>query len=114
MRPAQVNYDRLGHFAQGFVPAIVAREVLLRRSPLGRGKWLFFLVTAVCLAISAAFELCEWAAAQALGADADAYLAMQGDRWDTQWDMFLALIGAVSAQLLLGKAHNRQLTRFAG
>jgi putative membrane protein len=111
---ARNHYDRLGHFAQGFVPAIVARELLLRRSPLARGKWLFFLVTSVCLAISAAFELCEWAAALSFGDDADAYLAMQGDPWDTQWDMFLALIGAVSAQLLLGRVHDRQLTRLAG
>lgn len=107
---ARNHYDRLGHFAQGFVPAVLAREVLLRRSPLGHGKWLFFLVTTVCLASSAAFELCEWAAALSLGADADAYLATQGDPWDTQWDMFLALVGALSSQLLLAKAHNRQLT----
>jgi putative membrane protein len=103
------HYDRLGHFAQGFVPAILARELLLRRSPVGQGRWLFFLVTAICLAISAAFELVEWAAALALGADADAYLATQGDPWDTQWDMFLALIGAISSQLLLIKPHNNQL-----
>lgn len=103
------HYDRLGHFAQGFVPAIIAREVLLRRTPLRRGGWLFFLVTSVCLSISAAFELSEWSAAIALGADADAYLATQGDPWDTQWDMGLALIGAVAAQILLGRLHDRQM-----
>ena len=103
------HYDRLGHFAQGFVPAIIAREVLARRTPLRPGGWLFFLVTAVCLSISACFELVEWTAATILGADADAYLATQGDPWDTQWDLFLALTGAVVAQALLGKAHDRQL-----
>ncbi len=108
---ARNHYDRLGHFAQGFVPAIAAREVLLRRSPVGRGKWLFLFVTAICLAASACFELGEWAAATTLGADADAYLATQGDPWDTQWDMFMALIGAVCSQLALGRLHDRQLGR---
>jgi putative membrane protein len=108
---ARNHYDRLGHFAQGFVPAIVAREVLLRRSPLERGKWLFFLVTAVCLSISACYELVEWAAAVAGGSAADAFLGTQGDPWDTQWDMFVALLGAVSAQLLLARVHDRQLAR---
>jgi len=106
---ARNNYDRLGHFAQGFIPAIIAREVLLRRSPLTRGGWLFFLVTTVSLSISASFELVEWTAATLLGADADAYLATQGDVWDTQWDMLLALIGALSSQLLLGGMHDRDL-----
>jgi len=105
------NYDRLGHFAQGFVPAIIAREVLLRRSPLRRDGWLFFLVTTVCLAFSASFELVECAAAMALGAGADAYLATQGDPWDTQWDMFLALVGAIAAQLLLRRAQDRQMEK---
>jgi putative membrane protein len=103
------HYDRLGHLAQGFVPAILAREVLLRRSPLGRGRWLFFLVTCVCLAISAVYELTEWWAAAIGGAEADAFLATQGDPWDTQKDMLLALIGAVGAQLLLGSVHDREL-----
>jgi putative membrane protein len=103
------NYDRLGHFAQGFAPAILAREVLLRRSPLQRGKWLFFLVTTVCLAVSAAFELVEWAAATLYGASANAYLATQGDPWDTQWDMFFALVGAVTAQLALRRPHDMEL-----
>jgi len=108
---ARNHYDRLGHFVQGFVPAIVAREVLLRRSPVGRGGWMFLFVTAICLAASACFELGEWAAAVSLGADADAYLATQGDPWDTQWDMFMALVGAVCSQLSLGRLHDRELGR---
>ena len=106
-------YDRLGHFAQGFVPAIIAREVLASRTPLRPGGWLFFLVTTVCLSISACFELVEWTAATILGADADAYLTTQGDPWDTQWDMLLALAGAITAQGLLGKAHDRELGEVA-
>jgi putative membrane protein len=105
------HYDRLGHFAQGFVPAIVAREVLLRRSPLRPGKWLFFLVTCVCLAISASYELIEWLAAILGGSSADAFLGTQGDVWDTQWDMFTALVGALSALVLLSRVHDRQLQR---
>lgn len=103
------HYDRLGHFAQGFVPAILAREVLLRKSPLKPGAWLFVLVTSVCLAFSAFYELIEWWSAVALGQGAEAFLGTQGDQWDTQWDMFLALIGAVTAQLTLGHVHTRQL-----
>lgn len=108
------HYDRVGHVAQGFVPAIVAREILLRRSPLSAGKWLFFLVTCVCLAISALYELIEWWVAIASGDEAVAFLATQGDVWDTQWDMFLALLGALSSQLLLGRWHDRQLARLQG
>jgi len=103
------HYDRLGHFAQGFVPAIIAREVLLRRSPLERGKWLFFLVTCVCLAISASYELIEWLAALLGGSSADAFLGTQGDVWDTQWDMFMALVGALSALVLLPRVQDRQI-----
>lgn len=110
---ARNHYDRLGHFAQGFVPAIVAREVLLRRSPLQRGKWLFFLVTCVCLAVSASYELIEWLAAILGGSSADAFLGTQGDVWDTQWDMFMALVGALSALLLLSRVHDRQLERLS-
>ncbi len=106
-------YDRLGHLAQGFIPAILAREILLRRTPLTRGGWLFVLVTAVCLAFSAFYELAEWAAALALDQSADAFLGTQGDPWDTQWDMFLALIGALAAQLALGRLHDRQLARIS-
>ena len=102
-------YDRLGHVAQGFVPAMIAREILLRTSPLRPGKWLFFIVVCVCLAISAFYEFIEWWVALASGSDAVAFLATQGDIWDTQWDMFLAFSGAISAQLLLTKAHMRQM-----
>ncbi len=108
------HYDRLGHLAQGFVPAVLAREVLLRRSPLRPGKWLFFLVSSVCLALSACYEFLEWWAALIGGEGAEAFLGTQGDVWDTQWDMFLALIGAVSAQLLLSRAHDRQLRELEG
>lgn len=103
------NYDRLGHFAQGFVPAILARELLLRLTPLRPGGWLFYLVCAACLSFSAFFEFIEWWAALIMGGDADAYLATQGDVWDTQWDMFLALCGAILAQLVLMRRHDRQL-----
>jgi putative membrane protein len=108
---ARNHYDRVGHFAQGFVPAIVAREILLRRSPLRPGKWLFFLVVCVCLAISASYELIEWLAALLGGSSADAFLGTQGDAWDTQWDMFMALVGALSALVLLSRVHDRQIDR---
>ena len=104
------HYDRLGHFAQGFFPAIVAREILLRRSPLKHGKWLFFVVTSICLAFSAVYEMIEWWVALIAGDGAIAFLGTQGDPWDTQWDMFLALLGAVTSQLLLGKSHDRSLS----
>jgi putative membrane protein len=105
------HYDRLGHFAQGFVPAIIAREVLLRRSPLQPGKWLFFLVICVCLAVSASYELIEWLAATLGGSSADAFLGTQGDVWDTQWDMFMALVGALTSLVLLSRVHDVQLRR---
>lgn len=110
---ARNPYDRIGHLAQGFIPAIAAREILLRRSPLEPGKWLFFIVCCVCLAISAFYEFLEWWAALALGEDADAFLATQGDPWDTQWDMFLALVGAIASQLVFARLHDRQLARLA-
>ena len=103
------HYDRLGHFAQGCVPAILTREILLRRSPLAPGKWTFFLVTTVCLAFSASYELFEWVTARTTGESATAFLGTQGDEWDTQWDMFLALIGAVTSQLIFQGIHDRQL-----
>jgi putative membrane protein len=102
-------YDRIGHLAQGFVPAILAREILLRTSPLERGKWLFFVVCCICLAVSACYEFIEWWAAIIGGGSAEAFLGLQGDVWDTQWDMFLALCGAVAAQLLLARSHDRAL-----
>ena len=105
-------YDRVGHLAQGFVPAILVREILLRTSPLRPGKWLFFLVCCVALAISASYELVEWWAALLTSPETGtAFLATQGDVWDTQWDMFCALIGAVAAQLSLAKLHQRQIER---
>ena len=110
---ARNDYDRIGHLAQGFVPAILAREVLLRRSVLSRGGWLFFLVTSVCLAVSAFYELIEWWSALAMGEAAKDFLGTQGDPWDTQADMFSALVGAVAAQLVLGRLHDRQLARLA-
>jgi len=103
------HYDRLGHFAQGFVPAILVREILLRRSPLVRGKWLFFLTVSVCLAFSAFYEFTEWWAAVAGGEGAENFLGTQGDVWDTQWDMFLALVGAITSQVILSRVHDRQL-----
>jgi putative membrane protein len=108
---ARNHYDRLGHLAQGFIPAMLAREVLLRRSPLTRGKWLGFLVVCICLALSATYELIEWLAAVLGGSAADAFLGTQGDVWDTQWDMFMALTGAFSALVLLSRLHDRQLER---
>lgn len=106
---ARNHYDRIGHLVQGFVPAMIVREVLLRKTPLVRGGWLFTLVTAVCLAISALYELLEWAAAVALGQGADEFLATQGDPFDTQNDMLMAWIGAMLAQVLLARWHDRQL-----
>ncbi|HEX5631958.1 MAG TPA: DUF2238 domain-containing protein [Gemmatimonadales bacterium] len=106
---ARNHYDRLGHFAQGFVPAIIAREILLRRTALVRGGWLFFLVTCVCLAISATYEFIEWWAALLGGESATDFLGTQGDVWDTQWDMFLATLGALAAQLMLARRHDREL-----
>ncbi|MBX9904571.1 MAG: DUF2238 domain-containing protein [Burkholderiales bacterium] len=104
-------YDRIGHLAQGFVPAMVARELLLRVFRIEGRKILNFLVICVALAISAFYELIEWWAAVAIGAGADEFLGTQGDVWDTQWDMFMALTGAVLALLALGRRHDWQLSR---
>jgi putative membrane protein len=104
-------YDRIGHFAQGFVPAIIAREILLRRSPLQRGGWLFFIVVSICLAISACYEFMEWWAALIGGGSAEAFLGTQGDVWDTQWDMLLATLGAITALLVLSRIHDRALRK---
>ena len=103
------HYDRIGHVAQGFVPAIAAREVLLRKSPLGPRGWLPFLVVCVCLAISATYEFVEWWTALLAGGAAEDFLATQGDVWDTQWDMFLATCGAIAALAVLSPLHDRQL-----
>ena len=103
------HYDRIGHIAQGFIPALIVREVLLRRSPLVRGKWLFFLVTCVCMAISVVYEFIEWWTA-VIGENASVeFLGLQGDVWDTQWDMFLCTLGAIAAQLMLAGVQDRQL-----
>ncbi|WP_405825376.1 DUF2238 domain-containing protein [Streptomyces sp. NBC_01390] len=102
-------YDRLGHLMQGFVPAVLVRELLSRTSPLRGSRWLAPLTVCACLAFSALFEMFEWAAAVIGGAAADDFLATQGDVWDTQWDMFCALIGATLSVLLLSRLHDRQL-----
>ncbi len=109
---ARNHYDRIGHLAQGFVPAILAREILIRLSPLKPGGWLFFLVCCVVLAVSASYEFIEWWASLLYGAEADEFLATQGDIWDTQWDMLLALIGCLVSQSLLSGWHDRQLNRY--
>ncbi len=105
------NYDKIGHFAQGFVPALLFRELLLRSSPLRQGKLLFTLVVASCLAVSASYELIEWAAAVTMGQGADAFLGTQGDPWDTQTDMLMALIGAICAQVVMAKVQDKQLSQ---
>ena len=102
-------YDRVGHFVQGFVPAMVAREILLKKSPLLIGRWLFFIVVCICLSISACYEFIEWWVAVISGTGADAFLGTQGDVWDTQWDMFTALLGAIIAQLLLARQQDKQM-----
>ncbi len=103
-------YDRVGHIAQGFFPALIIRELLLRKTKLERGKWLFFLVVCVALATSAFYEFTEWWAAISLSPETgNAFLATQGDIWDTQWDMFLAMLGAIAAQLLFAKIQDQQL-----
>jgi len=107
------NYDKVGHFAQGFVPAILAREILLRLKVVCRRGWLAFVVISFCLALSASYELIEWAVAVASGEAAVAFLATQGDPWDTQSDMAWALIGAASALLLISRLHDRQLAELA-
>lgn len=104
-------YDRVGHFAQGFIPALIVREFLLRKSPLKQGKLLGFIVICICLAISAGYELIEFGVALATGEAADAFLGTQGDVWDTQWDMLLALTGAAAALITLGRRHDVYLKR---
>jgi putative membrane protein len=103
------NFDRLGHLMQGIVPAIIARELLRRTSPVPPGAWLRVLMVALAVAFSSCFEMIEWCAAVLLGSSADAYLGSQGDPWDAQWDMFCALIGATAATLALSAWHERQL-----
>jgi putative membrane protein len=106
---ARNYYDRVGHLFQGIVPAMITREVFIREAVVRGAKWRYFLVCCVALAISAFYEFTEWWIALASGTAADAFLATQGDVWDTQWDMLLALIGAMTVQPLLGGVHDRQL-----
>ena len=110
---ARNHYDRLGHFMQGVVPAIVGRELLLLTSPLQRGKWLFFLACAISFEISAFYELIEWWVAVINEQAAEAFLGTQGDQWDTQWDMFLALLGSIFAQCSLSRIHDHQLKKIS-
>jgi putative membrane protein len=105
------NYDKIGHFAQGFIPAILVREILLRTSPLKPGKWLSFIIVSICLAISAMYELLEWWTAAIQGASAEAFLGTQGYEWDAQSDMLYALIGAIVALVTLSKLHNSFLKK---
>jgi putative membrane protein len=106
---ARNNYDKVAHFAQGFVPAMVAREVLLRFQVVNGRAWLNFLIACFCLAVSAFYELVEWLVAVIVGGPAEAFLGTQGYVWDTQSDMAFALAGAICALLLLGRVHDRQL-----
>lgn len=108
---ARNHYDRVGHFMQGFAPALVIRELLLRTSPMKPGKWLSTIMLFCCLGISATYELIEWQAAVGLGEGADAFLATQGDVWDTQKDMAMAGVGALVAILLFSKLHDRSLAK---
>ncbi|HGG60167.1 MAG TPA: DUF2238 domain-containing protein [Gammaproteobacteria bacterium] len=105
------NYDKLGHFVQGFVPAMIAREILIRLRVINGARWRNFLIVCFCLALSAFYELIEWWVAVFSGEGATAFLGTQGYVWDTQSDMFLALIGAVAALLTLSRWHDRQLER---
>lgn len=104
------HYDRLGHLAQGFIPAILVRELLLRTTNLAGSRWVPVLSVSVCLAFSAFYELIEWWGALILGASAEAFLGTQGDVWDTQWDMFMALTGASLALATLSRLHDRQIS----
>jgi putative membrane protein len=105
------NYDKLGHFFQGFVPALLAREILLRKHILNRGAWLNIIVVSICLAFSALYELIEWWVALATGEGAEAFLGTQGYVWDTQSDMAMALFGAIVSLLVLSRVHDRQLKK---
>jgi putative membrane protein len=107
------NYDKVGHLAQGFVPAIVAREILIRNHVLRNIKWLNFFIVCICLAISAVYELLEWCVALVSSEAAEAFLGTQGDHWDTQSDMAFALLGAILALALLRKTHDRHIARLA-
>ena len=107
------NYDKVGHFAQGFVPAIVAREILVRNAIVAGKGWMAFIIVCVCLSISAFYELIEWWVAIFSAEAAEAFLGTQGYIWDTQSDMMYALVGAITALLLLSRLHDKQLERYA-
>lgn len=107
------NYDKLGHFAQGFVPAIVAREILIRNNAVNGCRWLNLFVISICLAFSALYELFEWGVAVATGDSAESFLGTQGYAWDTQSDMAMALLGAIIALVILSKFHDKQLRAIA-
>lgn len=104
---ARNHYDRIGHFAQGFIPALLTRELIIRTSPLKSGRWLTFSVLSICVTISAFYELIEAATAISMGATADSFLGSQGDIWDAQWDMFFATIGAATYLALFTRLHDR-------
>lgn len=106
---ARNNYDKIGHFAQGFIPAIIAREILLRKNVVTQRSWLAFIIVSICLAISAFYELIEWWVAELSGESAEAFLATQGDVWDTQSDMAIALLGSIMALIILSRIHDNQL-----
>jgi putative membrane protein len=108
---ARNHYDRLGHFMQGFVPAIAAREIFKRSSPVKKGGWLAFMTVMTCLAISAMYEFLEWWIAVAAGVAANEFLSTQGDVWDTQWDMFLAGCGSLVAIYTLSRVHDRAIAK---
>lgn len=103
------NYDKVGHFAQGFIPAILAREILIRRAVVNGKRWLHVIAVSLCLAFSAFYELIEWAVAEASGESAEAFLGTQGYVWDTQSDMMWALVGAITSLALLARVHDSQL-----
>ena len=103
------NYDKVGHFAQGFIPAILTREILIRKQVISSKAWRNFCIVSICLAFSAFYELIEWGVALASGQGAEAFLGTQGDPWDTQSDMALALIGAILALFFLARRHDKQL-----
>lgn len=108
------NYDKLGHFAQGFVPAMIVREILIRKDVVNGRKWLAFIVVSICIAISAVYELIEWLVSVLTGEGGDAFLGTQGYIWDTQSDILYASIGAIWALVLLSKWHDKQLLGFQG
>lgn len=108
------NYDKVGHFAQGFVPAIIAREILIRKNVILDRSWLNLFIVSICLAFSAFYELIEWGVAISTGENAEAFLGTQGYIWDTQSDMAMALIGAICAIIFFAKYHDKQLAKFPG